>query len=469
MQTAKIAKRVRGPLLGLSLLAPLASAPVFASPPSNAETPIATATQLGQAFSTVAERVSPSVVSIAVEVKRPMPSHGFFFPFGGPQRDEGVQKGGGSGVIVSTDGAVLTNNHVVENASRIEVKLQDGRHFVAKVIGTDPATDLAVLRIDAKNLPAARFADSDVAEVGQWVVAIGSPFGLDYSVTVGVLSAKGRGGLGANEIEDYLQTDASINPGNSGGPLVNLRGEVLGINTMIIGHASGIGFAIPSNLARKISGELLEKGDVSRAWIGVGYQELTPELASSFGVNRNRGALVNEVVPNGPAHQGGLRPGDIILDIGGREVREGKDLLRTVIQHPVGAKLAVTVQRDGQKKVLQIVTGPRPEEASARNGRAPRRPGAPTPTVADHGAALSQLTPDVARRLEYQGQGGVVIAGVQPGSPADRVGLTRGDVIEEVNKKPVQSVKQVEEALAQPRALLRINRQGRTFFSVIEK
>jgi Do/DeqQ family serine protease len=470
MHKLNMIQRAQGPLLGLALLAPLASAPAFASPPSNAETPIATATQLGQAFSTVAERVSPSVVSIAVEVKRSQPSFGFFFPFGGPQgSDEGVQKGGGSGVIVSPDGAVLTNNHVVENATRIEVKLQDGRHFVAKVVGTDPATDLAVLHIDAKNLPAARFADSDVAEVGQWVVAIGSPFGLDYTVTAGVLSAKGRGGLGANEIEDYLQTDASINPGNSGGPLVNLRGEVLGINTMIIGHASGIGFAIPSNLARKISSELLEKGDVSRAWIGVGYQELTPELASSFGVNRTRGALINEVMPSGPAAQGGMRAGDIILDIGGREVREGKDLLRAILQNPVGAKLAMTVLRDGQKKTLQITTGARPDDTRAHNGHGQKKQGRPAGNVGSYGLALAQLTPDVARRLDYQGHAGVVIAGVQPGSPADRVGLARGDIIEEVNRKPAQNVKQVEDALEQNKALLRVVRDGRTMFYVVEK
>jgi S1-C subfamily serine protease len=301
------------------------------------------------------------------------------------------------------------------------------------------------------------------------VVAIGSPFGLDYTVTAGVLSAKGRGGLGANEIEDYLQTDASINPGNSGGPLVNLRGEVLGINTMIIGHASGIGFAIPSNLARKISGELLEKGDVSRAWIGVGYQELTPELASSFGVNRTRGALINEVMPTGPAAQGGMRPGDIILEIAGREVREGKDLLRAILQNPVGARLNVTVLRDGQKKQLEIITGARPDEAHAHHARGGKKQAHPAGNVGSHGVALAQLTPDVARRLEYQGQAGVVIAGVQPGSPADRVGLMRGDVIEEINKKPAQNVKQVEDALGQHRALLKVVREGRTFFYVIEK
>jgi serine protease Do len=453
-------------LLCLCLVSPVFAAPVLASPPPG-DSPINTATQLEQAFSGVAERVSPSVVSIRVEVKRPQPSFGFFFPFGNGQGEPGIQKGGGSGVVISADGAILTNNHVVENASRVEVSFQDGRHFVAKVIGTDPATDLAVLRIPAKGLPAVRFADSDAAQVGQWVIAIGSPFGLDYTVTAGVLSAKGRGGLGANEIEDYLQTDASINPGNSGGPLINLRGEVLGINTMIIGHASGIGFAVPSNLARKVSSELLEKGDVSRAWIGVSYQELTPELASSFGVERTRGALVNDVASGSPAQLAGIKPGDIILELNGREVREGRDLLRVVLQNPVGAKLPVSVLRDGQKKALTLITAERPGsgEAQGKLGAKPKRGGGSDPS--QQGLAMQPLTPDVARRIGYSGAGGVVVAAVQPGSAADRAGLTRGDVIEEANKKPVQNAKQVEDALSAGRTLLRLSRQGGTFFTVV--
>ncbi len=445
---------------------PAGSGVALASPPNPAEhSPIATATQLGVAFSRVAAQTSPSVVSIRVEVKRKSPSSGFFFPFG--EQEEGIQRGSGSGMIMTADGAVLTNNHVVENASRIEVTLQDGRHFPARVVGVDAATDLAVLRIDAKKLPAIRFADSDQSEVGQWVVAIGSPFGLDYTVTVGVLSAKGRGGLGANEIEDYLQTDASINPGNSGGPLVNLHGEVLGINTMIIGHASGIGFAIPSNLARRVTTELLEKGDVKRAWIGVSYQELTPELASSFGVDRTRGALVNDLVPGGPAQTAGIKSGDIILDIGGREVREGRDLLRAVLQHPVGAKIVVTVLREGQPLKLNLVTVERPNSDQAARSQAKPSKG---PAAAPQGGLnLVPLTPDVARRLSYQGGSGVVVASVVPGSGADRAGLVRGDVIEEVNRRPVQTPKQVEDSLQKGRALLKLYRQGGTFFVVFER
>jgi Do/DeqQ family serine protease len=472
MHTASYSPRLHATLLGLSLLGPLA-APALASPPSgSAQNPIATANQLGEAFSRVAEQASPSVVSIQVEVKRAQPSFGFFSPFGGGPGDGSgggsVQKGGGSGVVLTADGGILTNNHVVDGASRIEVAFQDGRRMPAKVVGVDPATDLAVLKVEAKGLAAVKFADSDSARVGEWVIAIGSPFGLDYSITAGVLSAKGRGGMGANEIEDYLQTDASINPGNSGGPLIDLDGHVLGINTMIIGHASGIGFAIPSNLARKVALELLQKGDVSRAWIGVSYQELTPELASSFGVQRTRGALVNEVIASGPAAKAGVRPGDIIIDIQGREVREGRDLLRAVLQYPVGEKLALTVLRDGGTQKLQVVTAARPDQREARSGGAqPRRQNQAKP-ASSRGLELAELTPEIARRIGYQGQSGVVVSNVVPGSAADRAGLLRGDVIEEINRKPVSALRQVEEALGAGKALLKVQRQGGTFFAAIE-
>jgi serine protease Do len=470
MKIVDQAKRLRAPLaLGLALAAPLSLSPASAAPPSGAEQgPIATAQQLGVAFSHIAERVSPSVVSIQVEAKasQGMPQNMFPFPFGGQQQEPGVQKGSGSGMVLTADGAILTNNHVVENAQRIKVSLQDGRHFTGKVLGVDPATDLAVVKIDAKGLTPIKFADSDAAQVGQWVVAIGSPFGLDYTVTAGVLSAKGRGSLGANEIEDYLQTDASINPGNSGGPLVNLQGEVLGVNTMIIG-SSGIGFAIPSNLSKKVSQELLQKGDVSRAWIGVSYQELTPELASSFGVQRTRGALVNEVVQGGPAAKANLRPGDIILDIQGREIKEGKDLLRAILLYPVGEKLSVTVLRDGQQQKLSVVTAERPDHREANAFRPNSKPRGALKSPSTTGVELALVTPDIARRLGYSGQGGVVVADVAPGSPADQAGLSRGDVIEEINRKPVTSEKQAQDALAKGRALLKVQREGNTRFTVL--
>jgi serine protease Do len=457
---------LRRSLLGLALAVPLVAAPAFASPPSATDgSPLATAQHLGVAFSQVAEQVSPSVVSIQVEVKQKAPNMGFFMPFGMPEG--GTQKGGGSGVIISGDGAVLTNNHVVDQASRIEVVMQDGRKFPAKVVGVDPATDLAVLRIEAKGLTAARFADSDASRVGQWVVAIGSPFGLDYTVTAGVLSAKGRGGLGANEIEDYLQTDASINPGNSGGPLVNLNGEVLGINTMIIGN-SGIGFAIPSNLARKVSQDLLQKGDVSRAWIGVSFQELTPELASSFGLSNMRGALVNDVSAGGPAQKAGVRAGDIITGVQDKTVREGRDLLRAVLQYPVGEKLTLTVQRDGKEQKIAVATAERPDARELRAAASGNRPKAAEKSLAMRGADVQDLTPELARRIGYAEGQGVVVSNVQPGSSAERAGLMRGDVIQEANRRPVNSRQKLEEALGSGRALLKVHRHGGSFFAVLE-
>jgi len=456
--------------LGLALLAPVAAAPAAASPPAvNEQGAIATANQLGVAFSHVAEQVSPSVVSIQVEVKRPQGGPGFLFqfPFGGQGGEPGVQQGSGSGMVLTADGGILTNNHVVEHAHRIVVKLQDGRQFKGKVVGVDPATDLAVVKIDAKALTPVRFADSDAALVGQWLVAIGSPFGLDYTVTAGVLSAKGRSGLGPNQIEDYLQTDASINPGNSGGPLVNLQGEVLGVNTMIIGHASGIGFAIPSNMARKIGLELLQKGDVSRAYIGVTYQPLTPELASSFGAERARGALVNEVVPGGPAAKAGLRSGDIVLEVQGREVKEANDLQRAVLLYAVGEKLTMTVLRDGQKQKLSVITAERPDGREAKAGGPSGKQRGSARGQSSRGVELAPLTPEIARRLGYSGQAGVVVSDVAPGSAAEHAGLLRGDIIVEVNRKPVTSEKQVEEALGKSGALLKLSRQGGTMFTVV--
>ncbi|MFM2421103.1 MAG: hypothetical protein RL385_5826, partial [Pseudomonadota bacterium] len=294
-----------------------------------------------------------------------------------------------------------------------------------------------------------------------------SPFGLDYTVTAGVLSAKGRGGLGANEIEDYLQTDASINPGNSGGPLVNLNGEVLGINTMIIGN-SGIGFAIPSNLARKVSQDLLQKGDVSRAWIGVSFQELTPELASSFGLSNMRGALVNDVSAGGPAQKAGVRAGDIITGVQDKPVREGRDLLRSVLQYPVGEKLMLTVQRDGKEQKIAVATAERPDARALRAGGSGNKSKAAEKSLAMRGAEVQDLTPELARRIGYAEGQGVVVSNVLPGSSAERAGLLRGDVIQEANRKPVSSRQKLEEALGSGRALLKVHRHGGSFFAVLE-
>ena len=445
------------------------TAPITAATPV-ASAAVSQANQLSDAFASVAEHVSPSVVTIKVEAKQEIPQifkNPFFRGRGGD--DEGVVKGSGSGVIFRSDGAILTNNHVVEHATRITVVMKDGRQFKAKVQGTDPAVDLAVVKIDAKDLPAATFADSGKARVGDWVLAIGAPFGLDYTLTAGILSGKGRGSLGANEIEDYLQTDASINPGNSGGPLVDLAGNVLGINTMIIG-GSGIGFAIPSNLARSVAEQLLTSGKVKRAWLGVGFQELTPELAKSLGKPDTHGALVADVMKDSPAAKGGVRSGDIIEKVDQDPVSEGRDLQRAVLMRPVGSEVTLGVRRDGKLQSIKIKTTERPGDLRANNGGSALgddddEAAAPS----ELGLKLQSLTPHIASELGYRGNGKVVIAGVRSGSPADAAGLTRGDVIVEADRQPVNSPSDVAAAAHDGKVLLRVERGNNTFFTVLSK
>lgn len=424
--------------------------------------------ELGQAFAAVAEAVSPSVVSVRVDAR--LPNGGMaampFGPFGmTPPQDDGLAHGNGSGLIVRPDGYVLTNYHVVQHAVRIEVHLQDGRRFVAQVVGADPATDLAVIRIPARDLPAATFGDASSVRPGQWAIAIGSPFGLDYTVTTGVVSSVGRGGLGMNEIEDYLQTDASINPGNSGGPLVDLDGRVIGINTMIIGRGSGIGFAVSAELARRVANQIIEHGRVRRAWIGVSFQELTPELAAAFSLrDRSRsGALIADVVPDGPAARAGLRPGDVVVRVDGQPVREGRDLLRAVLRHDVGSRVRLDVVRDRRRRSLVLTTSERPgaehEDAPVQTSNAPSPNRGPT-----DGISLSALT--AAQRREV-GSSGALVTDVSPGSDADRAGIRRGDVILQADGDEVGAPQIVVAALGDGSALLRVRRGENNFYTVL--
>jgi serine protease Do len=434
---------------------------------------IATARQLGDAIASVAERVSPSVVSIRVEARRPaQPMGGLPFPFFGRPHDGGdqIQRGNGSGVIIRADGHILTNNHVVEHATRITVVLRDGRHLTGELVGADPATDLAVLKVDATNLPSAPFADSDRIRPGQWSVAIGSPFGLDYTVTAGVVSAVGRAGFGAAEIEDFIQTDAAINPGNSGGPLVDLDGRVLGINTMIVGRGSGIGFAVPSTLARQVANQIIDEGQVRRAWIGVSFQPLTPELAQHFGLTEGapHGALVSGLVPDGPAAKAGVRPGDVILKVDGDTIQDSHDLLRSVLRKPVGAKVNLEVMREGRARTLALKTGERPGQSQEVQSRG--RPGGSADPASGLGLRLQPLTPDLAQRLDAADQKhGVVVAGVRPGTPADRAGLRQGDIIVNADRKELHDVSQLQKALTDGKAVLRVRRGDGSFFTVLQK
>ncbi|MRG94118.1 trypsin-like peptidase domain-containing protein [Polyangium spumosum] len=404
---------------------------------------------LGDTFVAVAEKTSPAVVQIDVTVANGEPSAGRWF------RTDATTRGMGSGVIFSADGAILTNNHVIEAARAINVRLKDGRTLPARVAGRDPATDLAVLRVDATNLPVATFANSDAARVGEWVVAIGSPFGLGHTVTTGVLSAKGRGGVGMNAIEDYLQTDASINPGNSGGPLVNLDGQVLGINTMIVSKGQGIGLAVPSNIARRVAQQILKTGHVMRVWIGVGIQDLTPQLAAEIPSAPHAGALVNTVVAGGPAQKAHLEPGDIVTKIGSRSIADAQDVIRELFLHDDGEVLPMEVFRAGKRYQTKVTLEAKSESSP---------PALPVQRKVSSPQGLGITLRDV------DGDGGSTLAqivAVSPDSPADRAGLKRGDVVLEADFSRLPTSADVQKAAQDGRLLLRVRRDKATFYTAV--
>lgn len=381
-------------------------------------------------------------------------------PFGGPLRSLG------SGFIISEDGYIVTNHHVIGEADKITVRLSLPREeeYQATIVGTDEKTDLALIKIDAKHpLPTLPLGDSAELRVGDWVIAIGNPFGLEQTVTIGIVSAKGRV-IGAGPYDDFIQTDASINPGNSGGPLLNLRGEVVGVNTAIFSRGGGnigIGFAIPIDLAKTVVAQLRETGTVTRAWLGVMIQAVTPELARSFGLEETRGALVAEVTPGSPADQAGLQRGDIIVGFNGTAVRDSRELPALVAQAPVGSQAKVTVLREGKERTFTVTLGElKDQEAKAGSGES------------QWGMTVADLSPELARRFQLErDQKGVVVTDVEPGSPADLGGLRPGDVIEEVNRRPVSSVKEFTAAVAAAKdreTLLLLVRRGSTtsFFAL---
>ncbi len=423
--------------------------------------PIVEARKLSDAFVAVAERVSPSVVQIDVTAREEPDPLMKLFGRGG---DSPIARGTGSGVVFTAEGAILTNNHVIENALGINVRLRDGRFLPARLVGRDPGTDLAVIKVDAAGLAPARFADSESSRVGEWVVAIGSPFGLGYTVTTGVLSAKGRGGLGMNAIEDYLQTDASINPGNSGGPLCDLDGRVMGINTMIIGKGSGIGFAVPSNLARRVAEQLLRSGKVERAWLGVGIQDLTPELAGALKLDPRAGVLVNSVSPGGPAARANVKPGDVIAQVAGKPVRDGHELVREVIGHDVGKTIGIEVIRDGKRYASQIVLTARPQPAVD-----PLPMQQPSSPQAGLGLTVRDMTPEQARALGLASKPIAIVTHVAPGSSADRASLKLGDVLVEADGVPDPSASQIQDAARDGQLLLRVRRKDASFYAVVKR
>ncbi|MGE5254665.1 MAG: DegQ family serine endoprotease [Planctomycetaceae bacterium] len=363
----------------------------------------------------------------------------FFDRFFGeiPQRDF-VQRSLGSGFIIDKDGYIITNNHVIEGASEIRVRLSTEKEYDAEIVGRDPKTDLALIKIKSRNdLPVVELGDSDKVEIGEWVMAIGNPFGLSHTVTVGIVSAKGRV-IGSGPYDDFIQTDASINPGNSGGPLFNIRGEVVGINTAIVATGQGIGFAIPINVAREIIPQLKKQGKVTRGGIGVYVQKMTPELAKSFGLEKGEGALVADVIAGGAAEKGGIRRGDVIIRFDGKGIHEMNELPRIVAATHVGKEVEVEILREGKPMKLKLRVGELKEEAAAS---------AEEKASVDLGMSVKEITPEMARQLRLKEAGGVIVSQVESGSPADEAGLQRGDIIQEINGQSIRRLGDYQAAM----------------------
>ena len=386
--------------------------------------------------------------------------------FGGPMpRGPQRQRSLGSGFFIDGDGSILTNNHVVENASKIVVKLSDDQEYEAKIVGRDPKTDIAIIKIDGKpNLPAASLGDSDKLEVGEWVVAIGNPFGLDSTVTSGIVSAKGRH-IGQGPYDNFIQTDASINPGNSGGPLINLRGEVIGINTAIFSRTGGnigIGFAIPINLVKELLPQLRGKGKVTRGYLGVLIQKVTPEIAESLGMEKASGALVANVSKDGPADKAGVKVGDVIVEFDGKEIKDSGDLPILVARTQVDKKARLKVLRDKKEVVLTVAVGELKDEEVV----------ATAPEKGELGLTVQRLTPQMAESLGLEKSEGVVVTAVEPGSAADEAGIRRGDVILEVDRKAIRNLDEYKKAIAGTRkgrgVLFLVRRGDNTLFLALK-
>jgi serine protease Do len=401
-------------------------------------------------FVTLAEKLGPVVVNISTtqmikEAPTPFedPLAEFWRRFFGETYPPGFrQQGLGSGFIIEGGGTILTNNHVIENAQKIVVRLYDDRQFTAKVIGSDEKTDLAVIKIDVKgDLPVAPLGDSDRLKVGEWIVAMGSPFGLQNTVTAGIVSAKSRQ-IGAGPYDDFIQTDASINPGNSGGPLINMEGEVVGINTAIFSRTGaniGIGFAIPINVAKELLPELKTKGRVTRGWLGVSIQRVTPDIAESLGMETARGALVSNVAAGSPAERAGIRVRDVIVEYAGKPIKDSTEFPFMVARTHVGSRVNITVLRDKREFPLTVtIAEVRDEEVIAP---APER-------EKDLGLTVQNLTPEIAQTLGLKRAQGVVITAVERGSPADDAGLRRGDVILGIDRKTVRNLSDYRQAIA---------------------
>lgn len=461
-----------------------------ASNASNPKTPVAMPIAVAaptNGFTEVAKQVTPAVVNITTMMTEKV-SDGLsvpdelrdrmeeFFgkPFGprgrspqSPSEPRGPRRGGqGSGVIISPDGYILTNNHVIADARDVKVTLPDKREFKGMIIGTDPKTDLAVVKVNAQDLPVVPWGEASTLQVGEYVLAVGNPFGLNSTVTLGIVSAVGRGHMGIAQYEDFIQTDAAINPGNSGGALVNTKGELVGINTAIFsqsGGYQGVGFAVSTTMAKPIYESLVSMGKVVRGYIGVGIQDLTQDLAKSFNVKNSKGALISDVKEAGPADQAGLKQGDVIIEYQGIPVEDSVVLQRLVTRTLVGTRVPVKVIREGRERAVTLKIGELPDQAKVAKSEA----GGADDALA--GVSVEQLDQETAKELGLPGKTqGVVVTKVDPDSGAGLAGLMPGDVIREINRQPVKSVKEFEKVSSSVKkgdnVLMLINRRGNSLF-----
>ncbi len=459
----KIASRHKSSRIVITLMCACTLVFVLAGPGRSQDRGgIAALQQMGDALASVAEKASPAVVGIRAEwtveqqaIAIPgLPEELFehFFRRRMPQQQpsqprERRQKAQGSGFIISRDGYILTNSHVVDQAERVEVDLQNGQTLDAEVIGTDPESDVAVIKVKANGLPTLALADSDGLKVGEWVLAIGNPLGLSHTVTAGIVSAKGRSGLRLASYENFIQTDAAINMGNSGGPLIDLQGRAVGINTAIVGPAGGnigIGFAIPINMAKDIADQLIETGSVERGYLGVVPQEVTADVATAFGLDDTRGVAIPQVTEGSAADKAGLRRNDIILEFDGEPIDSEAQFRNMVAEHRPGERVKVIVLRDGRQKTLTVTLAKRPSIEEMRGETQEQRSRGRSARL---GLAVQNLAPDLARQFGYEDQTGVIVARVTPGSEAAQKGIRPGLLIEQVDREEVETVAEFEAAV----------------------
>lgn len=437
-----------------------------------------------EGFAPVVQAVLPSVVTVTSTrvIRTELPDIPFFNDpffrrfFGGEPEipEERRERGLGSGVVVSSDGHILTNNHVVASATEVLVMVDGDEEYTARILGTDPATDVAVLRVErAQNLKPISFGDSNDVRIGEFVLAIGNPFGVGQTVTMGIVSATGRGELGITGYEDFIQTDAAINPGNSGGALVDDTGRLVGINTAILSRSAGnvgIGFAVPVNMARAVMDQIIKQGRVIRGYLGVGIQDLTPAIRKALNISEERGALVSSIEEGGPAAKAGLQRGDVILSLNGEAVEDSRDLSFRIASLSPGTTVRLEVIRDGRRREISAILTERPG-AEEEERPQPAEPDSPSSAL---GIQVQDLTPAIREQLQLPpGTQGALVVGVRPGSPAQEAGLARGDVIQEVNRRPIRNIRELRNALSEAAAdeplLLLINRGGNTIYVAVER